>query len=201
MATAAHRRLIGASRAARTVTVKVRGADFSVISRSESLPAATTDLPTLVAIARRLVRVALPETAVRLIGVAYTGLSGQAQEALFSLDAPAHGYSGVESLTTAPTDPSRPAIVPTDPSRPTIVPTDPSRPTIVPAGPLPRPAVGWRPGDDVEHSTRGHGWVQGAGHGRVTVRFESRSTGPGSAATFDANDPELNRADPLRSLD
>ncbi|HEY3260524.1 MAG TPA: DNA polymerase IV, partial [Pseudonocardiaceae bacterium] len=76
MATSAHRRLVGGDHAARTVTVKVRGADFSVVSRSESLPAATTDLPTLVGIARRLVRVALPPTAVRLIGVAYTGLGG-----------------------------------------------------------------------------------------------------------------------------
>ena len=51
MATSAHRRLVGGDHAARTVTVKVRGADFSVVSRSESLPAATTDLPTLVGIA------------------------------------------------------------------------------------------------------------------------------------------------------
>ena len=45
MATAAHRRLVGADRAARTITVKVRGADFTSISRSETLPAATTSPP------------------------------------------------------------------------------------------------------------------------------------------------------------
>jgi DNA polymerase-4 len=59
----------------------------------------------------------------------------------------------------------------------------------------------WRPGDDVRHSVYGHGWVQGAGHGRVTVRFETRSTGPGRARTFAADDPDLSRADPLASLD
>jgi len=184
MATAAHRRLTGAGRATRTVTVKVRGADFSVVSRSESLPAATADLPTLVGIARRLVRVAVPETAVRLIGVAYTGLSGQAQEALFGLDSPAAGY---------PVDPVAGA--------PVVESSGVESSGTVPSGPLPRPPAGWRPGDDVEHATRGHGWVQGAGHGRVTIRFESRGTGPGSAATFDVDDPELSRADPMRSLD
>jgi DNA polymerase-4 len=58
----------------------------------------------------------------------------------------------------------------------------------------------WRAGDDVTHSEHGHGWVQGAGHGRITVRFETRSTGPGRARTFTADDPALRRADPLASL-
>ncbi len=59
----------------------------------------------------------------------------------------------------------------------------------------------WHRGTDVRHPDFGHGWVQGAGHGRVTVRFETRSTGPGSARTFAADDPALSRADPLGSLD
>lgn len=202
MATAAHRRLTGAGRAARTVTVKVRGADFSIISRSESLPAATTDLPTLLGIARRLVRTALPEVAVRLIGVAYTGLSGQAQEALFSLDSRAADSPPRLASPQSADPPPQPASMPAGPfPRPAVVPDLLSRPAVVPAGPLSRPVAGWRSGDDVEHPMRGHGWVQGAGHGRVTVRFESRSTGPGSAVTFDISDPQLNRADPLRSLD
>jgi DNA polymerase IV len=168
MAAAAHRRLVGGDHAARTVTVKVRGADFSAVSRSESLPAATTDLTTLVGIARRLVRVALPPTAVRLIGVAYTGLGGQAQEALFALDDP--GPHAVPAVADQP---------PAD---------GPSQP-------------GWRSGDDVSHPEHGHGWVQGAGHGRVTVRFETRRTGPGRALTFAADDPRLVRVDALASLD
>ena len=50
------------------------------------------------------------------------------------------------------------------------------------------------------HVEFGHGWVQGAGHGRVTVRFETRSTGPGRARTLAADDPALRPADPLASL-
>ena len=73
------------------------------------------------------------------------------------------------------------------------------------AGPIVgQPAVvaqSWRPGDDVRHREHGHGWVQGAGHGRVTVRFETRSTGPGRAHTFAAEDPDLAAADPLGSLE
>src|SRR4051812_46597746 len=59
---------------------------------------------------------------------------------------------------------------------------------------------GWRTGDDVRHAEHGHGWVQGAGHGRVTVRFETRTSGPGRARTFAADDPALERADALASL-
>ena len=43
-------------------------------------------------------------------------------------------------------------------------------------------------GDDVAHPDHGHGWIQGAGHGVMTVRFETRSTGPGIARTFPDND-------------
>ena len=72
----------------------------------------------------------------------------------------------------------------------------------VPApAPAPAPAAGdWRIGDDVAHPDFGHGWVQGAGHGVVTVRFETRATGPGPARTLGAADPGLRRADPLDSL-
>jgi DNA polymerase-4 len=62
------------------------------------------------------------------------------------------------------------------------------------------PARAWRAGDDVHHPEHGHGWVQGAGHGRVTVRFETRSSGPGRARTLAADDPALRSADPLGSL-
>jgi DNA polymerase-4 len=58
----------------------------------------------------------------------------------------------------------------------------------------------WRAGDDVECADYGHGWVQGAGHGCVTVRFETRITGPGRTRTFAADDPALQPADPPASL-
>jgi DNA polymerase-4 len=44
---------------------------------------------------------------------------------------------------------------------------------------------------DVEHAEHGPGWVWGAGADRVTVRFETRHTGPGRVLTFRADDPAL----------
>ena len=59
----------------------------------------------------------------------------------------------------------------------------------------------WRIGDDVAHRDFGHGWVQGAGHGVVTVRFETRSSGPGQARTFPADTDDLTGANPVDCLD
>ncbi len=58
----------------------------------------------------------------------------------------------------------------------------------------------WRLGDDVSHPGYGHGGVQGAGHGVVSVRFETRATGPGLMRTFAIDTPELTGADPVSSL-
>jgi DNA polymerase-4 len=54
----------------------------------------------------------------------------------------------------------------------------------------------WTPGQDVHHAERGAGWVQGAGLGRVTIRFEGPHTGPGPIATYAITDPALSSADP-----
>ena len=167
MTQAAHRRLVASGRAARTVTVKVRSADFTTSSRSETAGYASTDLGTLTAVAQRLARVAVPDGGVRLIGVSLAGLTDEAPQVLFEPVGPA------------------PAELPVAGPEPDA------------AEPVERP---WRPGDDVRHPEHGHGWVQGAGHGRVTVRFETRATGPGRARTFAADAPELTRADPLASL-
>jgi DNA polymerase-4 len=59
----------------------------------------------------------------------------------------------------------------------------------------------WRIGDDVAHRDLGHGWVQGAGHGVVTVRFETRSTGAGPARTFASERGAITPANPVDSLD
>ena len=59
----------------------------------------------------------------------------------------------------------------------------------------------WRVGDDVTHNDLGHGWVQGAGHGVVTVRFETRGSGPGPVRTFACDDGELTSANAVDSLD
>ncbi|CAN5417227.1 DNA polymerase IV [soil metagenome] len=62
-------------------------------------------------------------------------------------------------------------------------------------------AGGWRIGDDVSHPELGHGWVQGAGHGVMTVRFETRASGPGPTRTFPVDDAAVTRANPVDSLD
>lgn len=62
-------------------------------------------------------------------------------------------------------------------------------------------AGGWRIGDDIRHSTFGHGWVQGAGHGVVSVRFETRCSGIGLMRTFAVESADLVRANPVDSLD
>jgi DNA polymerase-4 len=170
MTEAAHRRLVASGRAARTVTVKVRSADFTTSSRSETAGIASTDLGALTAVAQRLARAAVPEGGVRLIGVSLAGLTDDPPPALFEPIA-------------------EPAPAPVETAEPSPAETTPT---------AERP---WRPGDDIAHTEHGHGWVQGAGHGRVTVRFETRSTGPGRALTFAADDPALRRADPLGSLD
>jgi DNA polymerase-4 len=70
-----------------------------------------------------------------------------------------------------------------------------------PAVAAPPADTGWRIGDDVTHAQFGHGWVQGAGHGVMSVRFETRGTGPGVMRTFADDIADVQRADPLDSLD
>ncbi|GAA5170837.1 DNA polymerase IV [Pseudonocardia eucalypti] len=174
MAAHAHRRLVASGRAARTVTVKIRGADFATKSRSATTPTASTNLATLAATARRLTDGALPDSGVRLIGVSLSGLTDFVQPPLFE--------DGTEEADEANARSAEPA---------------------EPPGPVDHqvPERAWRAGDDVRHTEHGHGWVQGSGHGRVTVRFETRNTGPGQARTLAVDDPALTRADPLASLD
>lgn len=54
---------------------------------------------------------------------------------------------------------------------------------------------GFHPGADVVHDEHGRGWVWGSGLGRVTVRFETRHSGPGPIRTFALDDPTLRPAD------
>ncbi len=62
--------------------------------------------------------------------------------------------------------------------------------------PYTRRPVGWSPGNDVVHSQYGPGWVWGSGHGVVTVRFETATSGPGPVRSFAAADPALSRPQP-----
>ena len=73
------------------------------------------------------------------------------------------------------------------------------QPTDTRSAPTPTAAISsWRIGDDVNHDQWGHGWVQGAGHGVMTVRFETRANGPGPARTLSADDPVVTAGQPGR---
>ncbi|MDG4668874.1 DNA polymerase IV [Mycobacterium sp. 236(2023)] len=165
----AHRRLEKDGRGARTVTVKLKRSDMSTLTRSATLPYATTDAATLIRTARRLLLDPVDIGPVRLVGVGFSGLSDVQQEPLFT-DA---------GLIEETSDTSLPATL----------------------ADVAATAPAWRVGDDVRHPEFGHGWVQGAGHGVMTVRFETRGTGPGSARTLSATDPAISRANPVDSLD
>jgi DNA polymerase-4 len=166
----AHTRLEKDGRGARTVTVKLRKSDMSILTRSATLPYATTEASTLIATARRLLLDPIDIGPIRLVGVGFSGLSEVQQESLF----PDLEFVAEEMSDTG------------------LPPTVSDAAATVPA---------WRVGDDVVHTAHGHGWIQGAGHGVMTVRFETRSTGPGPAHTLRSDDPEVSRANPVDSLD
>jgi len=172
----AHQRLLGDGRGARTITVKLKKSDMSTLTRSATLPYATTEAGALIAVARRLLLDPRQIGPIRLLGVGFSGLSDVRQESLFP-DLELSTLEGPGSLEA-------------DHSVETSLAT------------LPAPdASAWRVGDDVAHSAFGHGWVQGAGHGVVSVRFETRSSGAGQARTFPADTGDLASANPIDSLD
>lgn len=165
----AHERLLRDGRGARTVVVKLKKADMSTLTRSATIPYASTDPVTLTSIARRLLLDPLDIGPIRLLGVGFSGLSDVLQEPLFvELD-------GVAEVALGSTFPITQSVEPVTPD--------------------------WRVGDDVSHREFGHGWVQGAGHGVLTVRFETRASGRGPVRTFGSDDADITRADPIESLD
>ena len=179
-AEAAHRRLLDDGRGSRTITVKLRMADFRIESRSATLPYATDNLDTLRATAFRLARYPGEVGPIRLVGVGYSGLEEARQDVLFpELDQQIVVSTGREDVESGVSDHVAEPVVRVESS----------------------PAVGWRATQDVSHPEFGHGWVQGAGHGIVSVRFETRASGPGITRTFADDDPDLQPADPLSSLD
>ncbi|MBD8028925.1 DNA polymerase IV [Corynebacterium gallinarum] len=181
----AHRRLLRDGRGARTVSVKLRMDDFRIESRSHTLSYATDDLATLEATAFRLARYPEETGPIRLVGVGFSGLEENRQDILFpELDqqivAPAPADTDYESGVRASTTDNRP----------------------VPDQVSDEPGIRiWRATQDVHHPEFGHGWVQGAGHGVVSVRFETRTTTRGLTRNFAMDDPLLEPADPLNSLD
>jgi len=169
----AHQRLLRDGRGARTVTVKLKKSDMSTLTRSATLPYATAEAVALIAVARRLLLDPREIGPIRLLGVGFSGLSDVRQESLFpDLELPGP-ESGAQPVETAAE-------------------------AMFAAAPE---TSQWRVGDDVDHPDFGHGWVQGAGHGVVTVRFETRGSGPGQARTFPADTGDVVGANPIDSLD
>ncbi|MBV8862671.1 MAG: DNA polymerase IV [Mycobacterium sp.] len=171
----AHQRLCRDGRGARTVTVKLKKSDMSTLTRSATLPYATTDGAALAALARRLLLDPRQIGPIRLLGVGFSGLSNVRQESLFP-DLELTMSETDQAAGTAPEQPEPVAARVEDDTR-------------------------WRVGDDAAHRDLGHGWVQGAGHGVVTVRFETRASGPGPARTFASDTADITPANPVDSLD
>lgn len=176
-----HRRLRKDGRGARTVTVKLKMADFHIESRSATLPYATDDEDTLLATAFKIVRYPDEVGPVRLVGVSYSGLEDALQDVLF----PELDQEIVKPVTT-----DYESGVSDHAGGPDVE---------VVAEAAPRRGQ-WQATQDVYHPEHGHGWVQGAGKGWVTVRFETRATGPGRIKSLRGDDPLLTPADPLDSL-
>jgi DNA polymerase-4 len=154
--------------AARTVTVKVRFAGFSTVSRSVTLPSPTADRGALVEAAWRALELVDLVEPVRLLGVSFHGLSEHAQLMLDlaappALEAPA-----------APADDDAPL-------RP-VARRRRGRLRLEDAA----------PGLDVRHPEHGRGWVVKArDDGRVAIRFETAATGPGRQRVLDPEAEEI----------
>lgn len=168
------RRLRDARLSGRTIVLKVRRYDFSTLTRSETLRGPTDDSAVVREAAARLLESVDTTGGVRLLGVGVSGLADYTQEDLF---AQAHLAAGEAVAEERPEEEAVAEPVEEEPT--------------APAEPV------WRAGQDVRHIDHGHGWVQGSGLGRVTIRFETPDSGPGRVRTFRTDDPGLEPTDPL----
>ncbi|MEU9183595.1 DNA polymerase IV [Streptomyces sp. NPDC048484] len=166
-------RLRGAHLSGRTIVLKVRRFDFSTLTRSETLRGPTDDPAVVREAAARLLESVDTTGGVRLLGVGVSGLADYTQEDLF---AQARAAAAEESEEPGREEAEEP---------------------VQEAEPEPPAERQWRAGHDVRHAEFGHGWVQGSGLGRVTVRFETPDSGPGRVKTFRIDDPALEVAEPL----
>ncbi|MFC5173895.1 DNA polymerase IV [Streptomyces mutomycini] len=178
------RRLRNAERSGRTVVLKVRRYDFSTLTRSETLRGPTDDPTVVREAAARLLEAVDTTGGVRLLGVGVTGLADFTQEDLFAQAADAE-HAAEESAVADATPEERDG-------------ASEGAAGAEARGSEGQPAARrWQAGHDVQHDVHGHGWVQGSGVGRVTVRFEEPWTPPGRVRTFLVGDPALRPADPL----
>jgi DNA polymerase-4 len=169
------RRLRAGGHAGRTIQLKVRRYDFSTLTRSETLRGPTDDPTVVREAAARLLEVVDTTGGVRLLGVGVSGLADFTQEDLFAQAA----HAGEEAEPGGEEEVADRSLPGREPS-------------------VERPVRRWTAGHDVRHAEYGHGWVQGSGLGRVTVRFETpESVAPGRVRTFAVDDPALEPAEPL----
>ncbi|SHJ15976.1 DNA polymerase-4 [Tessaracoccus bendigoensis DSM 12906] len=157
-------RLHKASLFARTVTIKVRFADFTTRSVARSLGGATDGLDDITSAGLAMFDEIDIRQGVRLLGIGVTNFSTSAQEKLFGEEPPV-----ADERVAGPGE------------------------EVVLSGV--RGRGDYHPGADVEHAELGRGWVWGSGLGRVTVRFETRGTGPGPIRTFAVDDEALRPVD------
>ncbi|MEV5987672.1 DNA polymerase IV [Streptomyces sp. NPDC052051] len=170
------RRLREAGLSGRTIVLKVRRYDFSTLTRSDTLRGPTDDPAVVREATARLLESVDTTGGVRLLGVGVSGLADYTQEDLFAQARLAAGEAPEEEAPQ----------------------TQQAESADVPVEEEPAPAERiWRAGHDVRHAEYGHGWVQGSGLGRVTVRFETPDSPPGRVRTFRTDDPRLVPADPL----
>lgn len=184
-------RLRAAGHSGRTIVLKVRRFDFSTLTRSETLRGPTDDPGVVREAAARLLESVDTTGGVRLLGVGVTGLADYTQEDLFAQaqaqardEARAEAAEALETQQKAEEEGAAEAGA--EPVAETVA------ESVVPA------ERRWAAGHDVRHAEYGHGWVQGSGLGRVTVRFETpESSAPGRVRTFRTDDPALEPAEPL----
>ena len=173
LAGSAHRRLVASGRAARTVTVKVRGGDFATHTRSETTAVASTDLAALTETAQRLAVAALPDAGVRLVGVSYAGLTTAVQGSLF--DDAAERPGGDTGSRRGPGDRRHAAPVAG------AVEALPEDDRLAGEEPAPDPERAWRTGDDVDapraRPRLGPGRRARAGHRAVRDALDGSGAG------------------------
>lgn len=181
-------RLRAAGHSGRTIVLKVRRFDFSTLTRSETLRGPTDDAGVVREAAARLLESVDTTGGVRLLGVGVTGLADYTQEDLFAQASAASAASAASGASEASAEGEQPDTegVGTEPVVEVV-----EEPVVLPA------ERRWVAGHDVRHAAYGHGWVQGSGLGRVTVRFETPVSPPGRVRTFRTDDPELEAAEPL----
>ncbi|SCK10846.1 DNA polymerase-4 [Streptomyces sp. LamerLS-316] len=184
-------RLRGAGRSGRTVVLKVRRYDFSTLTRSETLRGPTDDPTVVREAAARLLEAVDTTGGVRLLGVGVTGLADFTQEDLFAQAADAE-HAAAEHAAGESADAAGGPADERDRTAAERAEEDARESEEQLA------ARRWPAGHDVRHDVHGHGWVQGSGVGRVTVRFEEPWTPPGRVRTFRIDDPQLQPAEPLR---